>query len=79
MLRITDTEIISDLTGERARRGDDGRWYATNRPGQALDRNGAITAMTLAEECVRECPDVLLIADLRRELDELDAGRDGGR
>lgn len=50
-LRITDQAITSTVTGHTARRGDGGQWVVSWLPAPALplDRNAAITAMTLAE------------------------------
>jgi hypothetical protein len=49
-LRITDTAMTSDQTAHTARQasGRDG-WEVSWLPGQTLDRNAAITAMTLAD------------------------------
>ena len=49
-LRITGTAMTSDQSAHTARPapGRDG-WEVSWLPGQALDRNTAITAMTLAE------------------------------
>ena len=50
-LTINDTTMTSDQTTHTARQapGQQGRWEVTWLPGQALDRNTAITAMTLAD------------------------------
>lgn len=48
-LKITDDEIISDASSHTARRYQDGAWQVTWLPGRKLDRNLAITAMTLAD------------------------------
>jgi len=47
-VRITDTEMTSDVTEHRADATPEG-WTATLLLGRFLDRNAAITAMTLAE------------------------------
>jgi hypothetical protein len=49
-LRIDDTTMTSDRTDHAARhsRGRNG-WEVSWLPGQTLDRNSAITAMTLAD------------------------------
>jgi hypothetical protein len=49
-MTITDTTMTSDQTAHTARRapGRDG-WQVSWLPGQILDRDTAITAMTLAE------------------------------
>jgi len=48
-LRITDTAMTSDQTAHTARHapGEPG-WEVSWLPGQILDRNAAITAMTIA-------------------------------
>jgi hypothetical protein len=47
---ITDTTMTSDRSGCTARRSPDRNgWEVSWLPGQILDRNTAITAMTLAE------------------------------
>jgi hypothetical protein len=49
-LTIGDTSMSSDQSGHTARhRPDRGGWEVSWLPGQILDRNAAITAMTLAE------------------------------
>jgi hypothetical protein len=50
-LTITNTTMTSDQTAHTARqaRGTPHRWEVSWLPGQTLDRNTAITAMTLAE------------------------------
>ena len=50
-LKITDTAMTSDRSAHTARRspGHDHGWEVSWLPGQTLDRNTAITAMTLAE------------------------------
>jgi len=48
-LTITDTTMTSDHHSHTARQAPDGRgWAVSWLPGQVLDRNAAITAMTLA-------------------------------
>ena len=49
-LHVTDTAMTSDQTTHTARHapGRDG-WEVSWLPGQTLDRNSAITAMTLAD------------------------------
>lgn len=82
-LRITDTEISSDEVSQTAYCRD-GRWYIAGpppssaaafdelydltRPSRTFDRNGAISAMTLAEELARTEPNALLVESLRAEL-----------
>ena len=48
---ITDATMTSDQTGHTARLapGRQHRWEVSWLPGHALDRNSAITAMTLAD------------------------------
>jgi hypothetical protein len=49
-LTITDTTMTSDQTGHTARHAPDRNgWEVSWLPGQTLDRNTAITAMTLAD------------------------------
>ena len=50
-LTITDTTMTSDETVHTARpaRGGQPGWEVSWLPGQVVDRNSAITAMTLAE------------------------------
>ena len=49
-LTITDTAMTSDQTAHTARRAPDRNgWQVSWLPGQTLDRNTAITAMTLAD------------------------------
>jgi len=48
-LTITDTEITSSDVGETASLRD-GLWFVTGWPGRAMDRNQAITAMTIARQ-----------------------------
>ena len=49
-LTIGDTGMSSDQSGHTARhRPDRGGWEVSWLPGQVLDRNTAITAMTLAD------------------------------
>jgi hypothetical protein len=54
-LTITGTTMTSDHTAHTARQAS-GRngWEASWLPGQALDRNTAITAMTLAEVAAKD-------------------------
>jgi hypothetical protein len=49
-LTINDTTMTSDQTAHAARlaSGHEHRWEVSWLPGRALDRNSAITAMTLA-------------------------------
>ena len=48
-LRITDTAMTSDQTAHTARQAPGGHgWEVSWLPGQILDRNAAITAMTIA-------------------------------
>ena len=48
---INDTTMTSDQTAHAARLAPDSqhRWEVSWLPGRALDRNSAITAMTLAD------------------------------
>ncbi|MGH3190125.1 MAG: hypothetical protein ACRDPY_22880 [Streptosporangiaceae bacterium] len=50
-LTITDTTMTSDHSAHTARQapGRQQRWEVSWLPGQTLDRNAAITAMTLAD------------------------------
>jgi hypothetical protein len=49
-LRIDDTTMTSDQTAHTARQSPSGHgWEVSWLPGQTLDRNTAITAMTLAD------------------------------
>jgi hypothetical protein len=50
-LTINDTTMTSDQTAHAARlaSGHEHRWEVSWLPGRALDRNSAITAMTLAD------------------------------
>ena len=49
-LTINDTTMTSDQTAHTARRAPDRNgWEVSWLPGQTLDRNAAITAMTLAD------------------------------
>ena len=49
-LTITDATMTSDQSGHTARRSPDRNgWEVSWLPGQILDRNTAITAMTLAD------------------------------
>jgi hypothetical protein len=49
-LTINDTTMTSDLTAHTARHAPDRNgWEVSWLPGQILDRNAAITAMTLAD------------------------------
>lgn len=79
-IRITDGEMISDLTGAtahfRARSTASGRgaWITSLRPDYPLDRHQAITALTIAEEEARLKPDRQLIADLENELPRVRRG-----
>jgi hypothetical protein len=47
--RITDSLMVSDNTRHTAARRPDGTWVLSWLPGRALDRNQAITGMTIAE------------------------------
>lgn len=66
-LTITNTQITSDQVGETASYRD-GFWHVTSYPGRAMDRNQAITALTLAEERAKAEPNQVLIASLEGEL-----------
>jgi hypothetical protein len=49
-LTINDTTMTTDQTAHTARHSPDrGGWEVSWLPGQTLDRNSAITAMTLAD------------------------------
>jgi hypothetical protein len=50
-LTVTGTTMTSDQTAHTARQAPGGRhlWEVSWLPGRALDRNSAITAMTLAD------------------------------
>jgi hypothetical protein len=49
-LKITDTTMTGDQTAHTARQAPSGHgWVVSWLPGQMLDRNSAVTAMTLAE------------------------------
>jgi len=47
-ISITDDHMVCDATGHTARRTETG-WQVPWLPGRTLDRNQAITAMTLGE------------------------------
>ena len=67
-LTITEGLMQSDLTDHTCMYVD-GRWRASWLPDRILDRNQAITAMTIAEEVDRGRPhDVGLIVSLANEL-----------
>ncbi|MEV8639488.1 hypothetical protein AB0395_48585 [Streptosporangium sp. NPDC051023] len=67
-LRFTDTRITSDATPVVAGKQPDGQWVVTGRSG-FLTYNGAITALTLAEELADGASaDDPLIRDLEDEL-----------
>ena len=54
-LSIDDTAMSSDQTTHTARQTPDhGGWEVSWLPGQALDRNTAITAMTLADTAAEQ-------------------------
>jgi hypothetical protein len=55
-LTITGTTMTSDHTAHTARQapGQEHRWEVSWLPGQILDRNTAITAMTLADLAAEE-------------------------
>jgi len=75
-IRITDAEMTAETTGHRAVRRDDGRWTVTTHPGRPMDRNSAITALTIAEERAADHPRAVLIEALEQELrDVLEGGR----
>jgi hypothetical protein len=48
-IKIGDTAMTSETTGHSARHLPSGAWRVTWLPGSDLNRNEAITAMTLAE------------------------------
>jgi hypothetical protein len=72
-LHITDTTITSTEITDNAELRH-GAWVCwgpivgAELGAQPLDRNQAITAMTLAEELARPTPNQLLIESLRSEL-----------
>lgn len=77
-LKITDTEITSDevtayaeWSPDRAADGN-GAWVVVGAgfplAARCLDRNRAISAMTIQEEKAKAEPDQLLIASLESEL-----------
>lgn len=76
-LNITDKLIESDDTDHYAEHVGNGGWCVTWLPDRVLDRNQAITAMTIAEEVSRtlqsgsSVADGGVIASLARELDLL--------
>jgi hypothetical protein len=51
-LSIADTAMTSDLTAHVAQPSGD-RWRVSWLPGRALDRNQAVTALTIAETVAR--------------------------
>jgi hypothetical protein len=75
-LTITETLITSDMTPARAEyrphaAGDgSGAWVVSTRTARLLDRNQAISAMTIAEERTRPGPEQnrALIEALENEL-----------
>lgn len=75
-LTITDTHMTSDLTDARAEFRPDaaadgrGAWVLSQGryASRLLDRNQAISAMTIEEEQARPQPDHALIGSLEREL-----------
>jgi type IV secretory pathway ATPase VirB11/archaellum biosynthesis ATPase len=70
-LHITDDRITSDevsATAERRYWDHSHGWVVSTDPGAAYDRDGAITALTLAEELARPNPNELLVESLRSEL-----------
>lgn len=75
-LTITEGLMQSDLTDHSAVKVD-GEWRVSWLPGKTLDRNQALTAMTIAEEVSRAAQvntnvaNMGLIASLARELDLL--------
>lgn len=77
-LTITDSVMTSTMTDHQAAKMTRGGvWSCTWCPDLKLDRNQAVTAMTIAEEVSRalesgsNVADVGLIASLARELDLL--------
>jgi hypothetical protein len=56
-LKIDDTTMTSDRTAHTARHAPDRNgWEVSWLPGQTLDRNTAITAMTLADTAAERDP-----------------------
>jgi hypothetical protein len=51
-ISITSDHMVCDVTGHTARRTEAG-WQVSWLPGRTLDRNQAITAMTLGEAAAR--------------------------
>ena len=80
-ITITDGTMTSDLTGAIARFrahatvDGHGAWITSLRPGRLLDRNQAITALTIAEEQARPEPDRQRIAALESALPRVRGGR----
>jgi hypothetical protein len=70
-VRISDTSMSCDGSGHTATLVDES-WQVSWLPGRTLDRNGAITALTLADIYAANPPpgdrDWLLAADFEREL-----------
>ncbi|RBQ18366.1 hypothetical protein DP939_21105 [Spongiactinospora rosea] len=48
-LRIDETLMTCDRSGQQAVRRADGRWTVTGHPGRTFDRDQAITALTIGE------------------------------
>jgi hypothetical protein len=75
-LTITDTRITSDVVTayaefrEQAAADGSGAWVVTGGTlgGRLLDRNQAISALTIAEEKTRPEPNQALITSLESEL-----------
>lgn len=75
ILRITDTRMTSSVTGHTARRKTGGMWVVSWLPSPQLplDRDAAITALTLAElvaagACTSKHRDWPVLCDLAAEL-----------
>ncbi len=51
-IKISESEMSSDVTRHTARRAADGNWAVTWLPGRALTQGQAVTAMTIAEMVV---------------------------
>lgn len=68
-LEITENTMVADLNGEiiaTATRASDG-WHVTTWP-CPLDRNAAITALSLAERLITHGEDDPCVMEWRREL-----------
>jgi len=57
-IRISGTEMTSDLTRHTARAADGGGWTVSWLPGRTLTHSQAVTAMTIAEAVVEHAGDL---------------------